>query len=443
MHTRMKAGAWQGSLALGFVLIATSLPVAADTGHIEWTRQFGSTEFDTANGVAMTTSDSAVPAYVVGQALGPLPGQEHIDLFDAFVRKYDRDGVEIWTRQFGTGSTDVAHGVAAGASEVYVAGWTGSELAGAGSHVGLLDVFLRKYNAVGDEQWTRQFGTVRDDVAFGAGLDSSGVYVAGYENGGVPPDLTPSDAYVRKYDANGNLLWNRAIASSQDDLAYDVRVDATGVYVVGHTNGVLAGQTTAGETDAFLVKYDANGNLQWTRQFGSSAIDNGYGVDTDMSGGSGVYVVGQTYGTLPGQTNAGGIDAYLRKYDANGNHLWTRQFGTSASDRANGIAAEGNDAHVVGTTYGSLPGWTNLGSADGFHRKYDANGNVVWTNQFGTSSSDEANAVVYSILFVAGGTDGTLPGQTSAGSRDAYLTRWGELIDCPNPPCPDRPIGDP
>ena len=51
-----------------------------------------------------------------------------------------------------------------------------------------------------------------------------------------------------------------------------------------------------------------------------------------MDSDGNVYVAGVTYGTLPGQTNSGNYDAFVRKYDADGNELWTRQFGSASFD---------------------------------------------------------------------------------------------------------------
>ena len=73
---------------------------------------------------------------------------------------------------------------------------------------------------------------------------------------------------------------------------------------------------------------------------------------------SGVYLAGYLLGTFPGQTSAGLFDAFVRKYDANGNEVWTRQFGTSGTDEAHGIAVGSSGVYVVGRTLGSLPGQT-------------------------------------------------------------------------------------
>ena len=209
--------------------------------------------------------------------------------------------------------------------------------------------------------------------------------MTGYTEGILPGQTNAGgyDAFVRKYDADGNTVWTRQFGSSATDYAYGISVDASGVYVAGYTAGTLPGQTSAGGYDAFVRKYDADGNEVWTRQFGSSASDQASGISADASG---VYVTGYTSGALPGQTSAGGTDAFVRKYDTNGNEVWTRQFGSSASDQASGISVDASGVYVTGFTYGALPGQTYAGSSDAFVRKYDADGNAVWTRQFGSSS---------------------------------------------------------
>lgn len=70
----------------------------------------------------------------------------------------------------------------------------------------------------------------------------------------------------------------------------------------------------------------------WIRQFGTTGLDEAKSVAVDPTGAG--YVVGETFGTLPGQTPAGTLDAFIRKYDAAGTELWTRQFGAWERDIA-------------------------------------------------------------------------------------------------------------
>ena len=88
------------------------------------------------------------------------------------------------------------------------------------------------------------------------------------------------------------------------DYANGVVTDSSGnVYVTGGTKGGLDGNTSAGNTDLFVIKYDSSGTKQWTKQLGSSSRDYDYGVATDSS--RNVYVAGDTYGGLDNNINAG------------------------------------------------------------------------------------------------------------------------------------------
>ena len=65
-------------------------------------------------------------------------------------------------------------------------------------------------------------------------------------------------------------------------------------------------------------------NVGWAKQFGTSYPDDANGLTIDPAGN--LFVVGQTSGALSGQTNAGMIDAFLRRYTPAGDLVWTRQF---------------------------------------------------------------------------------------------------------------------
>jgi hypothetical protein len=404
-----------------------ALPLAAwgqTTGQIQWIRQFGTATTDEAFGIAVDASG----IYVAGRTRGTLPGQTSAGpgFDDAFVRKYDAGGNEVWTRQFGSATTDEARGIAVDASGIYVAGSAEGALPGQSS-AGGFDAFVRKYDVSGTELWTRQFGTRGHDGAFGIAVDASGIYVAGFTTETFPGQINPArfgfDAFVRKYDVSGSELWTRQFGTVDADLAFGIAVDASGIYVAGLAGDALPGQTGAGAGDAFVRKYDASGNEVWTRQFGSTSFDEALGIAVDASG---VYVAGRTFGTLP--DSAGADDAFVRKYDVSGTELWTRQFGSTLFDLAEGIAVDASGIYVAGRTDGTLPGQTSAGGFDAFVRKYDASGNEVWTRQFGTASSDLAFGVAVdaSGIYVAGFTDGALPGETSAGFSDAFVVKLVE-----------------
>ena len=139
-------------------------------------------------------------------------------------------------------------------------------------------------------------------------------------------------------------------------------IDASGLYLAGATTGSMAGQTT-GSVDAFVSKYDFNGQVVWTRQFGTPKYDDALGIAVRAQG---VYVAGNTTGALPGYMNAGDYDVFVRKYDVKGGAAWTKQFGSSSHDELLGIAVDASGVYAAGVTEGALPGQRSYGTDDAF-----------------------------------------------------------------------------
>jgi hypothetical protein len=410
------------------VLAATLPAVALAAGNDLWTRQFGTTEQDIAYGAAVYGTE----VYAAGITWGAFPGKVNQGQDDIFVRKYDSDGAALWNRQLGSPGNDETRAVAVNQSGVYVAGYTADTLPGKTSK-GSTDAFILRYNHSGDLLWSRQFGTAKVDSAFGIGTDSTGVYVAGSTHGTLPGEISAgfSDVFTRKYSFQGDVIWTDQFGSPSSDVSYALDADYTaGVYVVGVTNGSLPNKMSQGGMDAFVRKYDSDGAATWTRQFGSSDDDTASGIAADSSG---VYVAGGTRGALPNQ-NAGNYDAFVRKYGLDGTTGWTKQFGTTGYDFADGVALDAPRGlqtdpplvYVVGGTSGTLPGESSQGSSDAYARAYKKDGSIYWTDQFGTSAPDGAKAVagVGSVAYVAGRTDGTFTGQMSKGYTDAFLRKY-------------------
>ena len=123
----------------------------------------------------------------------------------------------------------------------------------------------------------------------------------------------------------------------------------------------------------FLLKYNSSGTKQWTKQLGSSSVDEGYGVTTDSL--DNIYVTGITYGDLDGNTSSGNGDIFLLKYNSSGTRQWTKQLGTSSFDEGQGVTTDSSDnIYVTGITYGNLDGNTKSGNGDIFLVKYDSSG---------------------------------------------------------------------
>jgi hypothetical protein len=282
-------------------------------GNLVWTNQFGSPTDDRFTGIALDPSG----IYLSGYTRGALPGQTLSGSYDAFVRKYTYAGTPIWTRQFGTVGFDNGFGVAAGLGGVYVAGNVTGILPGQ-PYSGQGDAFVRKYDQEGTEMWTRVFGSAFSDEARGVALDSSGIYLAGTTAGVLDDPALPltnagaSDIFLRKYGHDGTHIWTRQFGSALNDSARGIAAYGSAVHVAGAAGPLPGLPFGGGVTDGVVRSYDRSGTLLWTTAVATPLADSISAVAAD---GTGVYLGGATQGTLSGQTGAGGTDAFVVKLD--------------------------------------------------------------------------------------------------------------------------------
>lgn len=390
-----------------------------------WTTQFGSDATETASDAAL---DGSGNVFVAGSTNGSVDGVPTAGGFDALLVKFDRFGSKQWSRLLGSSAGDTAQAVATDRSDnIYVGGVINFDnLLPVGGARG----FVAKYDGSGTKLWDRLLASGGNDHVRSIAIDGEGnVIAAGFTRGDL---FAPNggnggpDLFVAKYDGDGTLLWGRQLGTDTTDNAAGVATDAAGnVYLTGYTFGSLDGNNSAGDADAFLVKYDRDGVKQWTKQFGSVEQDIATAIAVDGAGD--LYVVGRTVGALDGAPNAGGLDAFVAKFDDAGGLLWTRQFGSAADDYAYGMAVDAeDDVVVVGFTLGALAGSTSLGGTDTFTAKFDGAGPLLWLRQSGTAADDHAYGVgvdALSNVFTAGYTAGALDGNASAGGVDMFVLK--------------------
>jgi hypothetical protein len=409
------------------VLCLASAAIAEDPYQVAWTAQIGTADDDLARSVA---ADAAGNVYVTGYTDGVLGGI-NAGVDDAFLTKFDSSGNELWIQQIGTSGTDMALSVAVDASgNAYISGNTGGDLGGA--NAGGYDAFLTKFDSSGHVLWSQQIGTARADRSYAVAVDTAGnAYISGYTYGDLGgANAGGNDAFLTKFDASGNELWRQQIGSASSDPSYAVAVDASGnAYISGLTDGDFGG-VNAGSDDAFLTKFDSSGNELWRHQIGTASTDYNNSVAVDAAGNA--YISGYTEGDLGG-TNAGGQDAFLTKFDSSGNELWRQQIGTASDDYSRSVAVDASgNAYISGYTDGDLGG-ANAGNMDAFLTKFDALGNELWSQQIGSATSDRSYAVDVDAAgnaYISGYTEGDLGG-TNAGGLDAFLVKFENPVPEP------------
>jgi hypothetical protein len=329
-------------------------------------RTFGDTEpFDTF-GYAVAT-DTSNSIYITGST--QTFGGEN---YNVFLQKYDQSCNLLYTKQWAGQGDDIARGITTDAFDnVYITGYTNS------FDNGTTQIFLLKYTGVGDLQFSKTWGGVRNDYGYGVAADNLGnVYVVGTTNsfgaGG-------SDAVLLKYDSSGNLLYQKTWGGTQNDYGTGVAVDAGGyVYVTGYTYSL---GPTPGIPSVFLLKYDPSGNLLFQKTWGGTKNDFATGIAVDLDGN--VYVVGYTksYSITPGVPSA-----FLLKFDQSGNLLFMKVWGGNRGDFAYGVAVDtAENVYVTGYTYSFGP---NTQGTNFFILKYDISGNLLFQKLYGGGIPD-------------------------------------------------------
>jgi hypothetical protein len=277
----------------------------------------------------------------------------------------------LWSRTFGGSAGDRGYSVQQTTDGGYIiAGETASY--GAGS----IDVWLIKTDANGDSLWSRTFGGSDADLAYSVRQTSDEGYIlTGYTSSYGAGD---NDVWLIKTDADGNSLWSRTFGGSADDRGYGVQQTIDGEYILtGYTSSY-----GAGSQDVWLIKTDANGDSLWSRTFGGDPDDRAYTVQQTSDSGYIIAAATRSYGPGP-------WDFWLIKTDANGDSLWSRTFGGSSSDVGKSAQQTSDGGYIiVGFTmsYGA-------GSSDVWLIKTDTNGDSLWSRTFGGSLADAGQSV--------------------------------------------------
>ena len=342
-----------------------------------WSHRFGGSGSDRGYGIAVDDAGNIlVTGYFSGSVDfggGPLESAGRADIF---VARYDASGSHLWSRRFGGVGADAGLSIAQNENgNIFVTGWFaelvdfgGERLTSAGDR----DVFVARFRTDGTHVWSQRFGGIEPDAGTSIATDGAGdVVVTGHFSDTVDFGEGPvravggRDIFVAKYDAAmGTHLWSRQAGATGDDDGWSIATDGEGrVLVTGSFRGTVdfGGEpmSSAGRSDIFVTKYDADGTHLWSRCTGDFDHDDGWGIATDGSGN--VLITGRFRGTVDfgggPLTGRGKSEIFLAAYDAAGEHISSASFGT---ERGQGLGVAVSRIGSVFMT-GDFEGWVNFG----------------------------------------------------------------------------------
>ncbi len=328
----------------------------------------------------------------------------------------------------------------------------------------LFFVLLLKFSSADAQvpawEWAKSVGSIQDDEGRRVAVDNQGnSYVTGYFSGTATFGTTTLissgsiDAYLLKVGAQGNVIWAKKAGGTLSDGGRDVAVDPDGNLVLTgwfSTTASFGTQslTSNGGQDAFVAKYDPEGNLIWLRKYGSTSDDEGRKITFDGQGR--IWLTGNFSSSISfGGTNlvsAGSRDAYLTMLGPDGQALWARRIGGTDFDYGLGVAVDGfGNAYCAGYFSGtvSVDGFQNsttlistAASRDIFLVKFNPAGQAFWARKAGGAGPDDIFGMSCDLsgnAVLTGRFSGTALFDTtqisSAGSMDCFVARYNRHGD--------------
>jgi len=299
------------------------------------------------------------------------------------------------------------------------------------------EAFIVKFDSCGALIWCTYFGTNGFDsgekIAYSS-LDSS-IVITGYTDGTdldttyncfQPTSNGMNDCFLAKFNLNGQAKWITYFGGTQSDFSYAISIDAKSNIIIGgtslspsiHTTTLSFQQNLVGAVDAFISRFNKNGQLKFSTFYGGSNAEDIHDVATDVDGniigvgGSFSNNLSTSAGCLQASSN-GGMEVYVIKLDSVGNRLFSTYIGGTGTDDSYGACTDpqkniyltghttSNDFYKTAISHQTLI----AGNNDNYCLKLTPAGTLVWSTIFGGSSFDlnvhckiDANNNIYSLI---------------------------------------------
>jgi hypothetical protein len=339
-------------------VVSGSDPVNLLEANVLWERTYGGAGDDRAF-YAATVADGFI---VVGSS-----ASFQQDKTVAWILRLDHDGNMLWNRTFLEGAGSEFRCVLS-LNDGFLL--VGNVFLPSGD----TDGYVAEIDSEGNLKWNVTLGGEKVDKLFSALKTQDGFVFVGlsFSFG------NESDVWVVKMDFNGGIVWNKTFGGSMDDAG-------SAVTLIEDKNFVVAGYTNSmgnGDYDFLLLKIDASGSLLWNKTFGGTQSDKAYAV---AAAPSGCVAVGDTRSKGEGDS-----DAWIIKVDLNGNLLWDKTSGGTGFDMPKCITVSNYTGYLIGGFTFSF----GNGERDFWLFKVDDSGNTPWSCTVGRSAFEEAYGVL-------------------------------------------------
>jgi hypothetical protein len=419
-------------------------------GELDYIKTFGGSGNDNFVSVVQANDGNYVFMGATESTDGDVTGKTGND-DDFWLLKTTPEGDIIFNRVYGGSNTDKATNLIKTNDGGYiVCGYSSSSDGDVSGNEGFQDYWITKLDAQGNITWEKNYGFAGTDQALKIIETSNGnFFTTGFFDVSASGNQGNDDGETTTFggnptrsslhgvgefwgilmDSNGNKIWRRFFGGSNNDRSYDtVEAEDGGFFMIGTSESsdfdILDDR---GSYDFWVVRLASNGDKIWTKSYGGSEIDQGYGITKAVDGN--YIMVGDTRSADGDVTSINGnADAWIIKFAPNGDLIWQKTYGGTAFDSAKSITPlqNGNFA-IAGNTRSSIDGFTNKGQNDAWVFIIDTNGNQKFNYVAGGSKLDFANDVLETqdqkLLFVGSteSNDADIP--ENKGREDALLIK--------------------
>jgi len=393
------------------LILSLSLPSGVFAATQDTVQSFGGGGNDTFRDVLATNDGGFISVGFSSSSSGDVPG--NYGNFDFLISRFDSNGNKIWTKNYGGSSEDRLMAVTKTNDGNYMAaGYSRSNNYDIPGNNGVHDLILFKFDKDGNKIWIKNYGNGNSNFLSSiSSTNDGGFIVSGNDEG----SYTYTDAFVMKFDSNGNIQWSRSYSGSMYDNIDKVIQISSGEYVfVGYSSsndGSFSGHRGTG--DAIIGKLDGSGNTIWLKSYGGTQFDRLHSVHETSNG---ELIALGTSGSSNGDLaqNNGNYDFLYAKFDTNGNILKMTNSGGSSADRIYSSYMN-QDGSIVAVGYSQS---NSKGSYDLSLLRYDNTGNHLWTRTYGGTGED----ILYGVTKIGHGRYASV-GYSSSNNYDIAVNK--------------------
>ena len=363
-----------------------------------WSKKIGGSDWDGEPGDLILTSDNNLVIWYHSWSID-IEGLTNKGELDFVVAKLDFDGNIIWQNNFGGNSEEritkfieTNDGGFVGVGDTWSSDLVLHPFNGEGTNS-----YIIKISSNGELLWFDTFGgdnyeqfydvvELNDNSLIVSGRFSS-TNISGVENKGG------SDAILFRYDENGNKMWMKTWGGNGTDSISKICIyENREIFLVNFTDSTDVDGANTG--DFFIMKYDIDGNMLVQNSFGSEFVDRLSYATLTKNGN--LVIIGYYYKLKEnGEINNNDEDSIIGYLDNDGNLLWKKIIGGNAKDYISGYFETENENIIF---YGflastNIEGIENKGGQDAYIVKYDKQGNLLWQHTYGSDKSERFNLI--------------------------------------------------